>query len=128
MQIIIRWRTTTPTRTEGRLAPRGFGEAKFGLLKLEFYRHTRKQLRKQKLDVLALPQLTYTVTIRLSVPYFEPVSMVPVEAPVRTVKIMWACECLGSLAIGQVRFRFKASPCQFLLGLEYSLPHHASYS
>jgi hypothetical protein len=97
----MKMNTSLRTRTDGRLNQRGSGEWKFGLLRLELYRETRKQLRKQKQPLLSLPQTVYKVTIRLSVPIFNSSPVVDAMLP-KSAKIKWTCQCLGSMAIGQV--------------------------
>lgn len=93
--------TSVRTRTDERLKKRGALEWKFGLLRLEFFRETRKQLRKLKQPVLPLPQTVYTVVIRISVPFY---SGLPEQDSFNTPsKIKWICQCLGSLTIGQVK-------------------------
>jgi hypothetical protein len=37
-------------------------------LRFELFRESRKQLRRLKLPVLAMPQVVYNVTVRLNVP------------------------------------------------------------
>ena len=94
--------TAARTRTDGRLTCRGTGDWKFGILKLEFYRETRDQLRNRNQPVLSLPQTVYNVTIRLSVPYIERSTARSIDDVRRIVRIKWTCQCLGSLSIGQV--------------------------
>ena len=101
-QVLLKMNTSMRVRTDDRLKKRGALEWKFGLLRLEFYRETRKQMRKLKHPVLPLPQTVYTVVIRISVPFYS--ALPESDAFKTTAKIKWTCQCLGSLSIGQVKY------------------------